>query len=95
MNNKKVKKAMLVYQAGIANVFAVDCFNLAPYGREAKRLFQADFRACVAYCHGLSAAGVIVRSAHCNMAGDITDQPWSDDLDSAPFNDSIINLRYN
>jgi len=25
------KKAVIVYQAGIANVFEVECFNMAPY----------------------------------------------------------------
>ncbi len=30
----RIKRAMLVYQAGIANLFWVTSFNLASYGRE-------------------------------------------------------------
>ena len=81
--------AVLVYQAGIANVFAVDCLNLAPYGREARRLLQADFRSCELFARGLAAAGVRVGTAVCNRAGDVVDQRWSDDLDSAPFSDKF------
>ena len=82
----KIERAMLVYQAGIANVFAVKSFNLANYGRDAVRLSQSDFRSCEMFAWGLAAAGVVVRSAACNMAGDIKDQMWSEDLVSAPFN---------
>jgi hypothetical protein len=82
-----MERAMLVYQAGIANVFEVDCFNLNPAGRVAKRLMQGDFRGCECFARGLRAAGVIVTTVHCNMAGDIADQPWSDDLSAAPFDD--------
>jgi hypothetical protein len=80
-----MKRAMLVYQAGIANVFEVDCFNLNPTGRVAKRLKQGDFRGCENFARGLRAAGVIVTTAHCNMPGDVADQLWSDDLSAAPF----------
>jgi len=83
-----MKKAVLVYQGGIANVFDVDCFNLAPY-REVRRLLQASFSECETFARGLKAAGVIVKSAYCNMAGDIADQKWSSDLDNAPFSDEF------
>jgi hypothetical protein len=93
--DKTMKKAMLVYQAGIANVFQVDCFNLASFGREAKRLYQGDFRGAVNFARGLGAAGVTVMTAHCNMAGDIIDRKWSDNLDEAPFSDKFINVHLN
>lgn len=82
-----VKRAWLVYQVGIANVFSVRAYNLADYGREAKLLLQSDFRTCEAFARGLGAAGATVRSAHCNQAGDIIRATWSDDLDDAPFSD--------
>jgi hypothetical protein len=85
----KVQKAVLVYQAGIANVFAVESFNMNRFGRDAHRLAQGDFRTCEVFAHGLAAAGVKVATAHCNMAGDIADATWSEDLKSAPFYDSF------
>lgn len=91
----RVERAFLVYQAGIANVFSVDCFNLSDYGRETKRLLQSDFRTCEAFARGLGAAGVIVHSAHCNEAGDIINSRWSDDLESAPFSDSFRPVTLN
>ena len=82
-------KAMLVYQAGIANVFEVSSFNLANYGRDTKRLLQSDFRACVAFAAGLGAAGCVIRTACCNKAGDISEMLWSEDFDNnCPFSDS-------
>lgn len=84
-----MERAFLVYQAGIANVFEVDCFNLASYGREAKRLMQSDFRSCENFALGLKAAGVNVKTAACNMAGDIVNQTWSEDLDNQPFSDKF------
>ena len=84
----KIKRAVLVYQAGIANVFAVESFNMADYGRDARRLLQSDFRTCEAFARGLAAAGVLVASAHCNMAGDIIGQTWSEALDDAPFREN-------
>ena len=86
---RKVTKAVLVYQAGIANVFAVESFNLQLFGRDAERLLQSDFRTCEAYARGLAAAGVKVGSAACNMAGDVNLFPWTDDLESQPFSDKF------
>ena len=83
------RRVMLVYQAGIANVFEVDSFNLADYGREAKRLIQSDFRTCEAFARGCAAMGAYVHSVHCNQAGDIANAQWSDDLDDAPFRESM------
>ena len=82
-------KAVLVYQGGIANVFSVESFNMDPFGRDAKRLIQADFRTCEAFARGMAAAGVKVASTFCNMAGDVIGQPWNTHLDLAPFHDDF------
>jgi hypothetical protein len=87
---KKIKRAFLVYQGGIANVFAVDCLNLASFGRNAKRLYQGDFHSAAMIARGMAIAGVIVKTAACNQAGDIVDATWSEDLDNQPFNDKFI-----
>jgi len=84
-----IERAVLVYQAGIANVFAVNSFNLADYGRDAKRLMQADFRTCEAYARGLRDAGVTIGTLACNAAGDIAHLKWSDDLSAQPFSDGF------
>jgi hypothetical protein len=85
MSKLTVERAVLVYQVGIANVFHVTCFNLSDYGRDARRIMQADFRTCEAYAMGLRAAGTKVCTLACNMAGDIATRTWSTDLDAAPF----------
>lgn len=87
---KKIKYATLVYQAGIANVFAVDALNMADYGRNARRLLQADFRSCAMFAKGLQAAGVTVRTLACNMSGDIALQPWTDNLDKQPWSEKFV-----
>lgn len=84
-----VEKAVLVYQAGIANVFSVESFNMADYGREARRLKQGAFSECENFALGLAAAGIPVASMHCNMAGDVINQKWSDELPEAPFFDKM------
>lgn len=89
------RRAVLVYQAGIANVFEVDCFNMADYGRNARRLLQHAFSPCEFFARGLGAAGWVVRSATCNQAGDIVSAPWSDDLEQAPFSDSFAPVHTN
>lgn len=81
----KIRKAVLVYQGGIANVFAVDRLTTAVLGRNARRLLQADFRTCAAFARGMGAAGATVRTMFCNMAGDIAEQPWTSDIDGQPF----------
>lgn len=85
----KIRKAVLVYQAGIANVFAVQSFNMADYGRDARRLLQADFRTCESFARGMAVAGVLVATAACNQAGDIISAPWSENLDEQPFSDKF------
>ena len=89
-----MKAAMLVYQAGIANVFEVGCFNLAEFGRDAKRLIQADFRTCEAFARGIVASGISVSSAHCNEAGDIVNSKWSAYLEDAPFFEDMRPVSY-
>lgn len=79
----------LVYQAGIANVFRVRSANLAPYGRDAERIIQLDFKTCENVARGLALGGHIVHTAHCNECGDIVDRTWSEDLDEAPFRESM------
>ena len=90
-----MERAFVVYQAGIANVFKVSCFNLSNYGREAVRVYQGDFRGAEMLARGLASAGVVVRSAACNMAGDIKDLLWTDDLEGAPFSDKFNVVREN
>ncbi|KKL23441.1 hypothetical protein LCGC14_2425340 [marine sediment metagenome] len=88
-------KVMLVYQAGIANVFSVASFNLAHYGRQAIRLMQADFAACENFARGAGWAGAVVRSAYCDQAGDIGECRWSDVLEDAPFSESQRPIKAN
>ena len=83
------KRAVLVYQAGIANVFEVDCFNLANFGRNAKRLMQWDFSSCENFIKGLAHAGYMVCSVYCNQAGNIAESLWFEDLNDAPFSDNF------
>jgi len=85
---------MLVYQAGLANVFQVDCFNLSPFGRNARRVMQSDFFSCEFFAHGLGHAGAIVATAACNQAGDIVNANWTDDLESQPFSDKFHPVFY-
>ena len=83
------RRIVLVYQAGLANVFEVTSFNMSDYGRDAKRLMQADFRSCENFARGMQAAGCVVATAGCNMAGDIASHKWTIDLDSLPFSDKF------
>jgi hypothetical protein len=88
-DNPRRSRYVLVYQAGLANVFRVTSFNLSDYGRDAERLLQSDFRTAEAFARGLAAGGGIVKSAACNRAGDIIREKWTDDLDSQPFSDKF------
>jgi hypothetical protein len=82
----------LVYQAGIANVFRVNEFHLDASERTAHRLFQGDFRGAVCFVEGAASAGANVKTAHCNLAGDIASASWSPDLDDAPFSDMLVQV---
>lgn len=88
--NTETKYAVLVYQNGIANVFEVDCLNMAPSGRITERLLQAEFRHCEWFARGLGAAGYKVASAWCAQTGDITNARWNHhDWNEAPFSEHI------
>ena len=76
---------VLVYQGGSANVFQVDCFNMCPFGRNAKRVYYGSFRTAENIAYGAGIAGAIVTTAACNQAGDITNATWGDDLTEQPF----------
>jgi hypothetical protein len=89
MARKNSKKYAIVYQAGIANVFQVNCFNDANYGRNANRVLQDCFKFAEWYCRGLMQAGCLVGMFSCNKAGDITEQKWTQGLDDCPFRDSV------
>lgn len=99
---------MLVYQAGIANVFQVEDFaadvtdddpgcNNAKRSadRVAKRIYQGDFRTAETLCYGAALAGAIIRSAACNMAGDVSLWQWTRDLDVQPFSDKFHPQAWN
>jgi hypothetical protein len=83
------KKALLVYQAGIANIFEVATFNLHGVASGRKRILQGDFRTCENFARGLAFAGWHVGSVGCNKAGDIIHETWTDDLESLPFSDKF------
>jgi len=85
-------KFALVYQCGIADVFAVDEHLLCAKGRNgklrnARREVQSDFRSCEVFCQGLIRGGAVVLVASCNRAGDISDCTWTSGLDDCPFRD--------
>lgn len=90
----QIERAVLVYQAGIANVFAVDCFNQRSFGRHQKRLLQADFHTCEMFARGLGMAGTRVCSMTCNEAGDISESYWRTSLEDAPFSDKFRPVFY-
>jgi hypothetical protein len=85
----KRRRFVLVYQAGIANVFQVKSFNLSDYGRNALRVYQGDFRTAEAIARGAALAGGNVKSAACNLAGDISSAHWTADLDGQPFREKF------
>ena len=87
--NAEARYAVLVYQAGIANVFTVDCLNMSTFGRNAKRVCQGSFFECESFALGMAHAGAVVASATCNMAGDVSECKWSDNLEDAPFSEKF------
>lgn len=88
-DNGERKRFALVYQVGIANVFEVDCFNLSPFGRNARRVYQGDFRTAEDIAYGCGAAGAVVITAAANLAGDIAEAKWTDNLEEQPFSDKF------
>ncbi len=99
MSDNPVKLA-LVYQGGIANVFAVKY----PHGRRLNeswrfgvrtscvRVMQSSFYACASFCAGAHYAGAKVVTFACNHAGDIARLDWDTDLELAPFSDKITKI---
>ncbi len=90
----KIKFATLVYQAGIANVFTHKCekdMRSENGTRDVReRVLQSDFRTCETYVRGMCAAGVKVRIAWCNQAGDITNSFWNfSNFENAPWNEQF------
>ena len=81
------RRFLLVYQAGLANVFEVDSWNLASGQRNSRRLLQADFRACENFAWGIATLGHLVATVGCNQAGDIINAQYTEDLDDLPFSD--------
>jgi hypothetical protein len=87
------RKAVVVYQAGIANLFVVENVFETHEGRNAHRLMQSGFNDCEMYARGLKYAGWRVEAAHCNRAGDVAEQVWNFDLSEAPFRESMHPVR--
>lgn len=92
MNDLKIQKAILVYQGGLANVFAVTGFD-NNNSRDAVRLCQGTFNQCLWYATALGRAGTIVRTMGCNVAGDCSDCVWTKDPSSLPFSDKLVNFH--
>lgn len=70
------RRIVLVYQVGIANVFEVDRFSRHPERRNGRGLLQYDYHSCEMFARGMGAAGCIVRTMHCDMAGDCSQFTW-------------------
>ena len=81
----------LVYQAGIANVFEIRTANYGTFGREAKRLYQGDFHSAEMFIRGILTGDdkSLAITGYCNMAGDIAEQNWGWELETAPFSDKF------
>ena len=99
---------ILVYQAGIANLFRVPNSNvLAGYDRlalsaaqralavlDTQRVYQGDYRTAEAMARGMVLCGADVRIASCNRAGDIAGAPWIKGLGDCPFRDAANPPRH-
>lgn len=86
----RYERICLVYQGGIANVFAVEDTK---DGRHTIRLLQATFYECELFALGMGRAGCDVISLACNRAGDIINQPWDTDLDTAPWREAMHSVN--
>jgi hypothetical protein len=71
-----VKRIVLVYQVGIANVFEVDRFSRHAGRRNGRRLLQSDYHSCAMFARGMGATGYVVRTMNCDMAGDCARFTW-------------------
>jgi hypothetical protein len=79
-------KYVIVYQAGIANVFSVESTDS---GKIRRRLMQHAFEPCEWFMRGLQYAGGDCYFACANYAGDIAGQDWDTPLSCAPFSDRM------
>lgn len=76
---ERLRFALVYVRDSQAYVFKVDCFNLAPFGRNARCEFTArDFRQCEAVAYGAGLAGAVVQSMHCDSLGDVASATWQD-----------------
>lgn len=70
-------------------VFKVDCFNLAPFGREAQLIFNEDplnqHEKAVAFCKGAAAAGAKVMTAACYRPHNVAQEQWSENFEFLPL----------
>ncbi len=64
-----MSEVQLVYQVGIANLFAERDGVLA-------RVYQGDFRTAENMARGAKLMGASVRIWHCDQAGDIANRTW-------------------
>jgi hypothetical protein len=96
-NTKRQSQSfVLVYQAGIANVFRVEGLSLLGENRrKTERIYQGDFRGAYHMGIGLAAAGARVRTAICNRAGDVAGADWTAGLADCPFRDSAHRVHAN
>jgi hypothetical protein len=67
-----MKRAWLVYQAGLANVFVGEVSD------DSTRVMQSTFRDCEMYVRGFRDAGYPVHVMHCDVAGDVAGRGWAD-----------------
>ncbi len=95
MANLRFENAALVYQSGIANVFEVLNFTYTGQAREARRLYQGDFRGAALYATALGAAGVVVRTSSCNVAGDCAEASWTLGTEGTPFHEQAQYVNRN
>jgi len=73
---------VLVYQAGIANVFQRHGKKHFTYSRE----LQNTFNVCENFCRGARYMGATIITAWCNEAGDIAERHWNfSNFENAPF----------
>jgi hypothetical protein len=76
----------LVYQCGLANVFAIakhnDMPGIGPLSDQSasgrRRTLQGAFGSCEWFCRGLEEAGHSVLIFHCDQCGDISRLDWED-----------------
>lgn len=82
----KTKRAVLVYQGAVANVF--DVWTFSPWWSTSDRrtkVMQGTFPECEAFAHKLARTGYKVASMFCDELGDVTRSYWNPNLADAPL----------